>query len=111
MSTFWERACATGDGASEPLDLNDFESAFALYGIQRITFPELIAWLGITQAQAEELNIFVMYTMPGPGGDDLGWFAKALYMRMLFHACRSGRPSLDSVANVWLALNYTPPDL
>ena len=51
MSTFFERAAALGDGASEPLDLEVLHSALTLYGVDLITAANVRDWCGMTQEQ------------------------------------------------------------
>jgi hypothetical protein len=73
MATFWERAGGVGDGASEPLVLDDLRDAFIMFAHDLITLTDVKAWVGLTVEQgAEFANLFEQYR---PSSSDITYAA------------------------------------
>ncbi len=106
MATFWERAAGFGDGANALLDLDVLTSAIALGARETITHQAMKDWLGLDAPQSDELQDFI-YVKVQPAGAD-GALALADTVRHVLIGARAGLPALDSVANIWAALGYTP---
>jgi hypothetical protein len=105
MATFWERATCFGDGANDLLDLDAFESALSLWGIELITRAEATSWMGLTEPQADELQHFIFQSQEGVISQRPYWARNVCH---ILKGARSGRAALDSLPNVWTALNYAP---
>lgn len=109
MSTFWERAGGVGDGASEPLVLDDLRDAFTVYAFDLITLTDVKTWLALTTEQGVEFqDLFNQYR---PSGADIP--AQAAKIRACCAGARAGRPALDSAFNLMQACGYgayIPPE-
>lgn len=104
MSTFWERVGGVGDGASEPLVLEDLRNAFILYSFDIITMSDVRAWVGLTTEQgAEFAHLFEQFR---PSGSDIATHAAKITAAAA--GARAGRPALDSALNLMQACGYGP---